>query len=164
MDTLSYLGNGEIEPVENLYKQYLQNPDSVDREWQRFFQGFEFARKNYNGDSVKPEKVDKEFKVLSLIDEYRKRGHFFTKTNPVRTRRKYYPTLDIENFGLGVKDLDTVFQAGSEVGIGAAPLKDIIERLNKTYCQSIGAELMYIRVPEKVSWLLKKMEGALQYP
>ena len=48
----------------------------------------------------------KEFKVINLINGYRNRGHLFTKTNPVRDRRKYSPTLDISNFGLDESDLD----------------------------------------------------------
>jgi 2-oxoglutarate dehydrogenase E1 component len=167
MDNLSFLGNGDIESIENLYENYLQNPQSVDKEWQKFFQGFEFARNNYSAtstDNVKPEIFDKEFKVLSLIDEYRKRGHFFTQTNPVRVRRKYFPTLDIENFGLTANDLNTVFHAGNEVGIGPSTLQTIIDHLHQTYCQSFGAEFMYIRTPEKVDWLIKRMEGSQNTP
>lgn len=100
MDSLSFLGNAEISAVESLYRQYLNDPNSVDSQWQFFFQGYEFARKNYDDTSQAPsEQLIKEFRVIDLINEYRKRGHFFTKTNPVRTRRKYYPTLDVENFG-----------------------------------------------------------------
>lgn len=164
MDSLSFLSNGDIDAIENLYNQYLNDASSVDKEWQRFFQGFELARKNFVTENIKSEVFDKEFKVLSLIDEYRKRGHFFTLTNPVRTRRKYFPTLDIENFGLSDKDLDTVFHAGNEIGIGPSPLRKIVEHLKQTYCQSFGAEFMYIRTPEKVKWLTDKMEKSKNIP
>jgi 2-oxoglutarate dehydrogenase E1 component len=65
-----------------------------------------------------PQSVRKEFLVVDLINGYRTRGHLFTKTNPVRDRRKYTPTLDIENFGLSKSDLDSTFNAGEIVGIG----------------------------------------------
>lgn len=104
-----------------------------------------------------PEQVVKEFQVIRLIDGYRTRGHLFTKTNPVRERRKYSPTLDIENFGLEQKDLDTVFNAGEILGIGPKPLKDIITHLQKVYCQSIGIEYMYIRKPEEIEWIQDKL-------
>ncbi|MCX7985658.1 MAG: 2-oxoglutarate dehydrogenase E1 component [Bacteroidales bacterium] len=160
MDSLSFLGNAEINAIESLYQQYLQDPSSVNTEWQVFFRGFEFARKNYDTTSpATSELFVKEFRVIDLINEYRRRGHFFTKTNPVRTRRKYFPTLDIENFGLNQSDLDTVFHAGKEIGIGPAPLRKIIEHLQKTYCQSVGVEYLYIRSPERVEWLKKKMES-----
>ena len=100
-----------------------------------------------------PENISKEFKVVNLIDAYRQRGHLFTITNPVRQRRKYSPTLDIENFGLTKTDLDLVFSAGEVVGIGPDKLSNIIDHLQKIYCESIGLEYMYIRDPEKVKWI-----------
>ncbi len=102
----SYLGNLDIGAVEQMYQQYLTDPDSLDESWRNFFKGFEFARENFR-EEVSSEILDKEFKVINLIDAYRKRGHLFTKTNPVRTRRQYFPTLDLENFGLSEDDLDT---------------------------------------------------------
>ncbi len=96
--------------------------------------------------------------MINLINGYRNRGHLFTKTNPVRERRTYTPTLDLENFGLEQSDLDIVFQAGNEVGIGPATLKEIIDHLIETYCQSIGIEYVYIRDPERFSWFKNKIE------
>ena len=100
--------------------KYLKSPDTI-------FQGYDFGSESYgtSGEIVEgvstqiPEQVQKEFQVIKLIDGYRTRGHLFTKTNPVRERRKYLPTLDIENFGLENSDLELVFSAGEIVGIGA---------------------------------------------
>ncbi len=160
MDELDYLGSADISVIEDLYRQYLQDKHSVDPSWGRFFEGFEFARKNYDTDEEIPENVRKEFRVINLINAYRTRGHLFTKTNPVRKRRQYKPTLDLENYGLEEADLDTEFHAGSEIGIGKAKLSAILEHLQKTYCQSIGVEYMYIRVPKMVEWLKQKMESS----
>ena len=156
MDKHSYLSNADGAVIEDYYQRYINNPDSVSEGWRKFFEGFEFARKNYDTDV--PENFNKEFKVLDLINGYRSRGHLFTKTNPVRARRTYRPTLDIENYGLEQADLETVFQAGNEVGIGPAKLKDIIDHLQQTYCDSIGVEYMYIRKPEEVAWIREKIE------
>ncbi|MGY6562752.1 MAG: 2-oxoglutarate dehydrogenase E1 component [Luteibaculaceae bacterium] len=161
MDKFSYLSNTNPETIDNLYQEYRNNPESVENGWRKFFEGFEFAKIDYssNGSAGKiPENIQKEFKVINLIQAYRQRGHLFTKTNPVRERRKYSPTLDIENFGLEAKDLETTFQCGSECGMGAAKLKDIIDHLQKCYCESIGIEFTYIRQPEKREWLIKKVE------
>lgn len=162
MDKFSYFGNADISVIEQQYNLYLENPDSVEESWKKFFEGFEFARKNFQtGSSVL---FDKEFKVINLIEGYRQRGHFFTNTNPVRARRKYSPTLDIENFDLSQSDLNTVFQAGKNIGIGPAKLKDIIAHLEQTYCTSIGVEYSYIRTPEVIAWLQEKMESARNTP
>jgi len=93
--------------------------------------------------------VQKEFQVINLIDGYRHRGHLFTKTNPVRERRKYSPKLDIENFGLSQSDLDIDFEAGEVIGIGKTSLRKIIEFLENVFCDSIGVEYAYIRNPKE---------------
>ncbi len=164
MDKFSFTGNSEIDSIDNLYEQYKSNPDSIDIQWQKFFEGFEFAQKHFPVSNQSGELFDKEFKVINLIEAYRKRGHLFTKTNPVRTRRKYSPTLAIENYGLETSDLTSVFQAGKNIGIGPATLHDIIDHLETTYCQSIGAEYMFIRNPEIISWLQNKMEPIKNVP
>ena len=161
MDKFSQVGNQEIAAIEEIYSSFLIDPESVDASWKIFFSGFEFARKNYadQKSSLHDTKIDREFAILNLIHGYRQRGHLFTKTNPVRLRRKYSPTLDIENFGLQKTDLDTVFQAGNNIGIGPATLRAIIEHLETTYCQSIGVEYVYMRNPELIDWMKGKMES-----
>jgi 2-oxoglutarate dehydrogenase E1 component len=159
MDKFSFVGTSDVNAIEQLFLQYSQDSNSVDESWRDFFKGFEFARTSYENDGgAIPENVSKEFKVISLINGYRQRGHLFTKTNPVRQRRTYEPTLDLVNFGLSDKDLETVFQAGNEIGLGNAKLKDIISHLEITYCQSIGAEYLYMREPKVVKWLQERME------
>lgn len=157
MEDNSFLSNVDPQSIDNLYKDYLDNPESVDPSWRQFFQGFNFARANYG--SSDNELYDTEVKVLNLIDAYRKRGHLFTKTNPVRTRRTYSPTLDIENFGLSESDMGTIFQAGKQLGIGPAKLADIIDYLKATYSKSIGCEYMYIRDVEVINWLQDRIEA-----
>lgn len=161
MDKFSSVGNQELEAIEDLYQSYLENPESVDKSWQQFFSGFELARKQYpeKPSGVRLDNIDKEFAIMNLIHNYRQRGHLFTKTNPVRSRRKYLPTLDLENFGLDQKDLETTFQAGNEIGIGPAKLKDIVAHLEDTYCGSVGVEYVYMRKPEVVQWLRERMES-----
>jgi 2-oxoglutarate dehydrogenase E1 component len=165
MDKYSYINNADPEYIDSLYKEYKLNPDSVDQQWRTFFEGFEFSLER-NGE-LEPETAyahRKERNVINLINDYRKRGHLFTKTNPVRTRRKYVPTLDIENYGLEEKDREVVFQAGNEIGIGPATLNKIIEHLDETYCRSIGAEYMFIRKPDRVQWLQQRMESTKNIP
>jgi len=164
---LSYLSNATPAFFENLFKQYKENPESLDIEWRRFFEGFEFALHSEDGteQGIVSEKVaSKEVNVLNLINGYRKRGHFFTTTNPVRERRKYEPTLALENFGLSEADLDTVFQAGKEVGLGPTKLRDIVGLLEQTYRGNIGAEYLYVRHPKMVRWLQEKMETSKNTP
>ncbi|MGB1307827.1 MAG: 2-oxoglutarate dehydrogenase E1 component [Oceanihabitans sp.] len=165
MDKYSFLNAAHTAYFAELYDQYLKNPDAVEPSWRAFFQGYDFGTENYGFDNEIvegvttqiPEQVQKEFQVVKLIDGYRTRGHLFTRTNPVRARRKYAPTLEIENFGLNQKDLQTVFNAGNIIGIGAQTLNEIRNHLEAIYCNSIGVEYMYIRQPEEISWIQNKL-------
>ena len=167
MDKQTYLGNSDVSAIDALYEQYKQDSQSVDISWQRFFEGFEFQKSEFDqlpkgtaegiSTAVSGELV-KEFKVINLINAYRQRGHLFTETNPVRERRKHTPTLDLVNFGLSESDLEIVFQAGNEIGIGPAKLSAIIAHLKECYCKHIGVEYMYVRDPERVLWLRERLE------
>ncbi len=165
MDKLSYLSNADSAYIDSLYEAYKEDPDSIDFGWQKFFEGFDFGQNGASSaTAATPDHVLKEINVLNMINGYRDRGHLFTETNPVRQRRKYYPGKELETFGLSDADMDTVFNAGVEVGLGPAKLKDIRQLIEETYCRSIGAEFKYIRSPEKIKWLQERMEGERNTP
>ncbi len=170
MDRFSFLNAAHTAFFADLYEQYLENPDKIEPSWRSFFQGFDFALAKYGPEEINYQviantvderlisgKTEKEFNVLRLIDGYRTRGHLFTKTNPVRERRSHKPTLALENFGLSDADLNTVFDAAKMVNMPPSPLKDILQHLNKVYCQSIGVEFMYIRDPKIQDWIKNKL-------
>ncbi len=171
MDKYSFLNSAHTSFFAELYDRYQNSPDSIEPSWRAFFQGFDFGSERIaeditlyfseNGKSapidgkstVIPETLKKEFQVIRLIDTYRIHGHLFTKTNPVRERRKHSTALDLSNFGLSSKDLDTVFEAGSMIGAGAASLRKIVAHLDRIYCNTIGIEYMHLRNPEHVQWI-----------
>ena len=169
MDKFSFLNSAHTSHFAEMYDQYLQSPDSLEPSWKAFFQGFDFGMETSSVTFEEkkfqvPENIKKEFQVVNLIDAYRKRGHLFTITNPVRERRTYTPTLDFQNFGLEEKDLATVFSAGEIMGIGSSTLSKIIDHLEQIYCDSIGIEYMYIRNPSKVNWIQKKLNVNTNHP
>ncbi len=171
MDRFSFLNAAHTAFFADLYEQYLENPDGVEPSWRSFFQGFDFAQTNYGSQEIAQqitsgdfscdhvaEKTQKEFNVLRLIEGYRTRGHLFTKTNPVRDRRTYSPTLALENFDLSESDLTTVFDAAKIVNMPPSTLADIIKHLERVYCQSIGVEYMYIREPKVLNWIKNRLD------
>ncbi|MEC7173433.1 MAG: 2-oxoglutarate dehydrogenase E1 component [Bacteroidota bacterium] len=169
MDKFSFLNSAHTAYFAELYDQYLQNPDAVEPSWRAFFQGFDFGIDQGEwlaevAEVEVPDSVKKEFQVVKLIEGYRTRGHLFTKTNPVRNRRTYSPNLDLENFGLSQDDLSTVFNAGSIVGIGPSTLSKIIDHLQRTYCESIGVEYMYVRNVEKKNWIKERLHQNENHP
>ena len=163
MDKFSFLNAAHSQFIEDLYQQYLKYPDSIEPSWKSFFQGFDFALENYGEETSVaqlaqtvissgsvPDNIEKEFKVINLINDFRRRGHLFTKTNPVRERRSYSPDLSIENYGLSKEDLNTKFNCAIETGMKtAATLAEILVHLEKIYCDSIGVEYMHINNVEE---------------
>jgi 2-oxoglutarate dehydrogenase E1 component len=158
LDRFSFLNSIDIDYIDELHQRYLVDKRLVEPSWRSFFDGYEFSKFNYQEVDEIPTNVLKEFRVINLINAYRSRGHLFTKTNPVRDRRKYHPTLEIKNFGLDQEDLLTVFQASEQVGLEPCSLNDIIIHLEATYCESIGIEYQYIRHPERVEWIRRNIE------
>ncbi len=160
----SYIHNADPAALENLYHQYQTDKTSVDFGWQKFFEGFDLGSEKYATGGAVSEDAVNEIKVLNLIHGYRQRGHLFSKTNPIRQRRNYQPTLDVENFGLTKEHLNKTFNAGIEVGLGPAKLSDIIAKLERTYCRSIGCEFSYIRDPKRRQWLQDRFEQTENTP
>ena len=164
MDRYSFLNAVHPTELETLYQKYLTYPDSVEPSWRAFFQGHDFGIEFghlFEVDTDSPTQVtikeginfEKEIKVIALIDAYRQRGHLFTKTNPVRQRRTYSPTLDIANFGLTNADLSESFQSANVLGIGVKTLSEIIQYLEEVFCDSIGVEYIYMRNPKRIQWM-----------
>ena len=169
MDKFSFLNAAHSGFIADLYDQYLSNPDAVEPSWRSFFQGYDLANENYDeiGELQEfevPDEVRKEFLVIDLINGYRTRGHLFTKTNPVRDRRRYLPTLGLETFGLSEDDLQLNFSAGEILGLGKTSLANIIEHLQRIYCDSIGVEYMYMRNPEKIKWWQERLNQNDNHP
>ena len=110
MDKLDFLSGIDPAIVDELYQTYQSDPESLDEGWRKFFEGFDFANELYPTTKKYGLETSDEFKVINLINDYRRRGHLFTETNPVRKRRTYKHTLDIENYGLEKKYLTRKIQ------------------------------------------------------
>jgi len=169
MDKFSFLNAAHTGFIADLYDQYLVNPDAVEPSWRSFFQGYDLANEDYSFSEEEtpvgiPQEVRKEFLVADLINGYRTRGHLFTETNPVRDRRQYTPSLELDNFGLDENDLDKEFSAGDILGLGRVKLSVIVNHLKKVYCDSIGVEYMYMRNTEKLKWWQQRLNENENHP
>lgn len=174
MKDFSYITNSHPSYIENLYRDFVNDPSSVDPDLKKFFEGFDFAVSNglSTGAPVTAEQsatgsgIDwmKEIRVYRLILGYRNKGHLLAKTNPIRSRKDRGANLDLGFFGLSEADLSTVFQAGNLVGLGPATLKNILAHLENTYANHVGIEFKYISNQEKVDWLTNEMEKGFQQP
>ena len=176
MKDFQYITNSHPAYIESLYKDYINNPDSVDGELRKFFDGFDFAvnsgstpgnKATANGSSVAP-KADidwmKEIRAYRMILGYRNKGHLLAKTNPIRKRKDRGANIELEFYGFTDADLDTVYNAGNLIGLGPTTLRNIQVYLEKCYAGHVGIEFKYISDQKKVDFLTTAMEKEFNQP
>ncbi|TXH59069.1 MAG: 2-oxoglutarate dehydrogenase E1 component [Bacteroidia bacterium] len=168
MKDFSYITSSSPAFVEGLYKEFAANPESVDPEFQKFFQGFDFAVENgFVSDEAKPSTNGtastssnwrKELAVYRLILGYRNKGHLLADTNPIKPRKDRGANIDLSFYGLSEADLDKTYEAGNLIGLGTTTLRNIFEHLKKCYASKVGIEFKYISDQKKVDWLTNEIE------
>ena len=129
MKDFSYITNSSPAFIENLYQEFVRDPNSVDPEMKKFFEGFDFAVGNgaatptsTNGSGAAHVAISKvtsegevdwtkELGAYRMILGYRNKGHLIAKTNPIRERKDRDANLNLNFFGLSEEDLDKTFDA-----------------------------------------------------
>src|SRR5260221_6943945 len=183
MKDYSFITNSHPAYIEGLYQDFVKNPDAVDPEFRKFFEGFDFAVTQgksvaFNGNGVAngvsnvstagtvsktmttADGVDwkKELGAYRLILGYRNKGHLLAKTNPIRPRKDRGANLDLAFYGFTEEDMDKNFFAGNLIGLGTTTLRQILSHLQKTYADHVGIEFKYISDQKKIDWLTTEME------
>ena len=173
MKDFSYITNSHPAFIESLYQEFVKNPAGIDQDLRKFFEGFDFAVANHAGAAVNGQTavaataaIDwmKEIRVYRLILGYRNKGHLLAKTNPIRPRKDRGANLELSFFGLSDADLDTVYQAGNLIGLGATSLRNILDHLPNCYADKVGIEFKYISDQKKIDWLTNEMERKFNTP
>ncbi len=108
--------------------------------------------------------ADKYARVFRLIHFYRARGHRIANSDPLGGQSTYFPELDPAHYGFGHDDLDAKFTTGDLPGGSVQSLREIIARLQRTYCGSIGAEYTHVQDPGRKAWLREIMEESENQP
>ncbi|MEO7067032.1 MAG: 2-oxoglutarate dehydrogenase E1 component [Rhodanobacter sp.] len=176
----SQLSGGNADYVEGLYNTWLADVSSVSAEWNNYFETFqgraagdvsptaaiariESAQKQRRTGASTPmsdEHARKQAGVLRLLTAYRSRGHLAADLDPLGLAAKMpAPDLGLAFHGLNESDLDTEFDTGNYAGDGQRlKLRDLLERLQKTYTRTIGAEFMHISNHEQRNWIYSHLE------
>lgn len=176
MRATSYLSGGNADYLEELYEDFLHDPESVTAEWRNYFQslprvnGFTTSdvshaaiRNQFLNLAKQPIKITqvssdalqehKQACVEQLVQAYYNFGHLAAKTNPLLNKNVHVPELDMAYYDLSPADYERKFFVPSLFKDRKATLKEICETLNTIYCGPIGTEFSYIRNQEEVNWL-----------
>ncbi len=110
-------------------------------------------------------------RVDSLLWAYRDVGYLYADINPLGdymtpelrymfyTSEGYYQSLDIKSFGLSEEHLDMEFSAGKYFKPERAPLRELIELFRRTYCGTMGVEVLHIQNKVMRRWLIERLES-----
>ena len=150
--------------VEEIRQRYEVDPTSVHASWAELFEAEEDATRPAppaavpEAARVAAQEADRFARVLRLIHSYRARGHRVAATDPLGSHESYFPELDPAHYGFGTQDLDTETIAGDLPGGPVQTLRQILARLRRTYCRSVGVEFTHVQDPGRKSWLQRQLE------
>lgn len=137
--------------IDQLFRQFKENPDSVSSDWKMFFEGVEFGADGSTGLS------EKELHVYELISAYRNYGHFEADLDPLTNAAPPSEELALKRFNLTDKDLDQRFQIGAVIGKANATLREIIAHLRTCYCGKLTVQCAEA-LPEVRNWFIREFE------
>ena len=167
--------------IEELYENYLENPDSVSEEWRSYFDSMqnqpgaardvahypiinafaEMAKRGPVRTVVDSGANQKQVSVLQLINAHRFLGTRWAQLDPLkRTERPEIHELELSHYGFTEADLNETFNTGSFHGLPSdrATLREILDAVRQTYCGSIGAEYMYMTDIGEKRWIQARLE------
>ena len=189
----SHISGGNAGYVEDLFENYLADPNSVPENWREYFdqlptgegvaediphstirQHFELLGKSKgrpqasvgSGSGEATEYERKQVAVVQMISAYRQRGHQHAQIDPLGLlQREKVRDLELGFHQLSEADYDTTFQTGQlYIGKDEATLREIHEALKETYCGSLGAEFMHIVDTEQRRWIQQRMDAVRSKP
>ena len=175
MNRSTVANRSNLDLIEESYKRWRDDPNSVDESWRHFFEGFELGVSGFgSGSGSTAQKADAQdalelartqASVTRLINAYREVGHYLANLDPLKLNipRDARELLDPLAFGLTEADLDREFFTQNDDHC-RSKLRDILALLRDTYCRTIGVEYMHIRDLASRQWLRERMEGTRNRP
>jgi 2-oxoglutarate dehydrogenase E1 component len=164
--------------AEEMYEQYLRNPQSVPPGWRDYFACLPLEAQRAPGPSFAPQPIFRpaglhangqangqlqqahalQDHVDQLVRAYRVSGHFAAQLDPLGRPRPEVPHLDPAFYGFSESDMERTFSSTTITGPRTLTLRRIIERMRNTYCRSVGVQFMHIDDTAIRGWLVERME------
>src|SRR5213080_4073279 len=151
-----------IDLIEENYRRWQQNPESVDSGWSAFFEGFELGNlPQPNGAAVaeiEAREAALQTRVDSLVYAYCSLGHTIARVDPLAETRPQNPLLSLHEFGFNESDLNLHVSSKFFLDNRPMTLREMVAGLERIYADSIGSEFMHIQDPFADVWILNMHE------
>lgn len=160
----SVLNAANLPVLEEYYRIYKKDSSGLPRSWQMFFQkldeaGINIFEPDLDGETPITATTDLHMRVIGLMQSFRRHGHFSAQNDPLDPEGTNKDRLLTANEKFTTEELDqhvNTFFAGQKTSL---PIREIILKMKKTYCGSIGTEFYYIREDERRRWLIENLES-----
>jgi 2-oxoglutarate dehydrogenase E1 component len=162
----SFATRGNLDLIDENYRRWEKNPDSVDTTWRAFFEGFELGNtppRNGAATVVAPTRTaapesSLEARVDGLVYAYRTLGHTIARVNPLADTRPENPLLTLRELGFSEKDLDLQVASKFFLNNKKMTLRVMIAALEEIYADTIGTEFQHIQNPRIRNWVRDRIE------
>ncbi|MEO8043490.1 MAG: 2-oxoglutarate dehydrogenase E1 component [Spartobacteria bacterium] len=163
----SFATRGNLDLIDDQYRRWEKDPDSVDATWRAFFEGFELGNTPYrNGAAsvVAPPRTGEveaplQTRVDGLVYAYRTLGHTIARVNPLADKRPENPLLTLRELGFSEKDLDLRVSSKFFLNNKQMTLRAMIAALEEIYADTIGTEFQHIQNPRIRNWVRDRIES-----
>lgn len=158
-EEMDFLSLRNLQAIDSLYQSFLKDPQSIDSSWRYFFEGMQFGQQAFSTLSSYEKQSSPDLRIYLLIQAYREFGHLFAENNPIRTTLRSLPNeLQLQTLGFKEEELKSSFPTCGFLKTPAAPLEEIIETLQKTYCCKVGVECTGLGSIELEKWIQEQIE------
>ncbi len=162
-----------VDLIDQKYADWKRDPLSVDQNWAMFFEGFELGmaqpapprgRADATPAGAGAADLATHARIVTLINAFRTLGHTAAWLDPLEDEPPVQPLLSLEHLGLDPSQFDEevsteLYEKGRRM-----KLRELVDRLRRTYCGKIGFEIMHIQTPDVRNWLLKRIESRIDRP
>src|SRR3989440_776677 len=163
----SFANRSNLDLLEENYRRWQNDPESLDPSWLAFFEGFELGdlqlRNGAAAMAAAPAadagEQPLQTRVDGLVYAYRTLGHTIARIDPLADKRPHNPLLTLRELGFSEKDLDLVVSSKFFLDGRKMPLREMIALLENIYAESIGSEFQHIQNPRIRNWVRHRLES-----
>ena len=163
----SFATHSNLDLLEENYRRWQEDPESLDSGWSAFFEGFELGDLNYrNGAAAAAAQPATEVhegplqtRVDGLVYAYRTLGHTIARLDPLADKRPQNPLLSLRELGFSEKDLDLQVSSKFFLDGRKMTLREMIALLESIYADTIGSEFQHIQNPRIRNWVRHRLES-----
>jgi len=165
--------------IEELYQKYLQDPNSIDPSWAKFFAvQSDITPLKTTAKIIIQDKLvissnqdvptssslaENSLRAKFMIKAYREHGHYLANLDPLGLevkKTKEELKLNLADFGFNANQLSELVDVSGEFDdLKIITLGELVNVLNRTYSGSVAVEFSHVENSVAQEWLYNKLDS-----